>query len=131
MYTEYFVGFIFGMVAMLCLMKIAKLLEPDEEQKGIDCWVNKPVIHEEHLYPCEVTVTKDIPFEELSHTNDKYNERFITDSLKLKMMEKLWEYVRVTEEKDPKWFCYRYHATIRVLLPSRDALRYELTKQES
>ena len=130
MYTEYFVGFLFGMVAMLCLMKIAKLLEPDEEQKEIDCWVNKPVIREEHFNSISIKVTEYVQLDKYMSFSEEYAKHCIEGKLKLKLIDKIWEFVKVEMIPTPYAFENRYNAELRILVSARDAFKYELTKQE-
>lgn len=111
MYTEYFVGFLFGMVAMLCLMKIAKLLEPDEEQKDIPV----PVFYDTRLRPAKLVAEKTVTREEVAIYVDSYwKERAVAD-VKDKLAVEVIKHAKYEFLDDPKNFSYKMRAEVWVL----------------
>jgi hypothetical protein len=125
------IGFICGMGVLYGTMLIQFYFprKPKEDYKPDYEEIKSPVIHEEHFHHVTVNVAIDVPKEELeAFGSDAYRKHAITGKLKLKLLEKIWKFVEIEEEYDPKWLLYRYHAKLLVCLPVRQALKVELEK---
>lgn len=110
MYTEYFVGFLFGMVAMLCLMKIAYLLEPDEEQKDIPV----PVFYDTRLCPTKIVSEKTVYREEVAIYVDSYWKERALAEVKDKLAVEVLKHAKFEFMDDPKNCAYKMHGEVMV-----------------
>lgn len=133
MNTDFWVGFVTGMVALSILLCFIFAFAPKKPKgkKEIDYKVTKPpVINAEYLQSVLLTVTADVPYEEIRHINDEWHKGNIMSKLKLKMIEKVWEFVNVEMTDDPRFFEKRYTAKLRVLTSDRKAFLHEVAKKE-
>lgn len=110
MHTEYFVGFLFGIVATICLMKIAKLLEPDEEQKDY-----VPTFYDTRLRPAKLVAEKTVTREEVAIYVDSYwKERAVAD-VKDKLAAEVTKHAEIEFLDDPRNFSYKMRGEVWVL----------------
>lgn len=130
MYIQFYVGFIFGVLSILALLKVREVVNK-EDKKEIDCWVNKPVIREEHFNSISVMVSEYVPLDKYMSFSEEYAKHCIEGKLKLKLIDKIWEFVKVEMIPTPYAFENRYNAELRILVSARDAFKHEMTKQES
>lgn len=133
MNTDFWVGFAWGFLTVVCLACFIFSFAP-KKPKGMkenDCWVTKPVIREEHFNSISVKVSEYVPFDKYMVYTEEYAKQCIEGKLKLKLMEKIWEFVKVEMIPTPYAFENRYNAELRILVSARDAFKYEMTKQES
>lgn len=132
MNTDFWVGFAWGFltaVVLACYIFSFAPKKPKGKEK-IDYCVEKSVIHEKHLHPAKVSVEVEFPQEHFAtFSSDAYKRGVINDALKLKMIDKLWEFVNVEKIDNPTWCTYQYRANVLVLLPAAQALKNEMEQK--